>query len=270
MYLVTKKMFVKITMPSPFVTRIVGGTPESFSFILDNVPRLKRDVEELTNGTCHEIATYIQDWIANYVMNFMMTLRLDRKRFMLFTTARGSGKIVGLAGCIIRPRSLYVDFLCSGKPGVGSRLVKHIKNLTVRLGKQGVELVSLNSAAGFWRKMGLRRGPLNKNPAMHKNAHKRFRVVKRLANHAETMTEPTKENIKFILGQAQKFAGTQNKRTFSRHFPNPVRFLEHAHALVTAPRNSFQKRAYFNKNELMHTLPKYSAILKPKQKKKTT
>ena len=116
-----------------------------------------------------------------------MQIYWNDRNALLFTARDGStGLVVGSACCLVRPKTIYVAYICSVKPGVGRALMHMISEEAVRIRKPYVELVSVENAIGFYKKLGFVRGPIDNTPDRQREARLsavQLKAVGRLNNH---------------------------------------------------------------------------------------
>jgi hypothetical protein len=115
------------------------------------------ELYDLIKYSCKKVSYFASSWVKNYVKS------PKRNQFLVIALDKRMHVFVGAAGCTIRSKVLYLDFICSGKPKLGTRMMTFIRRIAKRLGKEGVELVSVPEYVGFYRKQGYRRGPLGAN-----------------------------------------------------------------------------------------------------------
>ncbi|NBX51836.1 hypothetical protein EBT25_18320 [bacterium] len=189
-----------------------------------------------TNKYCKGISDYAGQWVRDYLNS------PNKNQFLIVARERQPPyAFVGAAGCTIRSKVLYLNFICSGRPKLGTRMMTFIRRLARRLGKDGVELVSVPDRISFYKKQGYRRGPLGASKQNRAVAAKLFDATLR---------------------------GTLDRsKLLSQHQDN----VHHAYLNFAAQKpNAFGGQLFFNDNEMFDALPKYSRRVAKKKKPDNT
>lgn len=202
---------------------------------------------------CQGIGNYMELWIMEY-FQWIRNGGPTSTKFMVYATV--AGELCGLAGCVVRPESIYIDFMCSIKKGMGTMMLERIQREGVRLGKRGVELVSVPDAVRFYTRQGFKRGPLP-HTRTNTDEKKRFRIVQRF--------DPLKKNglMNALVKSRQEFQGKYDGPTLAKYFPNVLQYYDFIRDLQRRNlRRAFRRKIFINEDELQHALPKFFKYIK--------
>ena len=254
----------------PLVSQIFGFTKESMDLFFRNrdVGALLENIDRLADGKCQAVDDYLRNWVAHYFLRFLKTGKVEKKKFILIVQRKNSPEIVGLAGCVVRPETIFIDFICSGQSGInlGKKMMHEIARTARLLGKKGVDLVSLPGAIPFYTKLGFRRGPSTargvspESKQIRSLASRRFHAAKKFNPN---YTNPLKTAVHLIKTVRKMKINDETMRTV---FPRPETMVKHLLQFQNSQNIMGGKLYTSNKNERTHMLPKYSATLLKKVK----
>lgn len=145
---------------------------------------------------------------------------LGAREFVIFATLADAP--VGFAKCRLAGRALRLDLLCAqGRDrvrGVGALLMGAVERLAQRLHARALRLDSVDSAAGFYERMGFARGP---TPVLSPAAVRRAREAYRARRQAGMRRQPVMRDM-FFEGHDFMYAdGSIDSLAFSKAVPAP-------------------------------------------------